>query len=127
MPAQTKLTIVMNHIAEREHVADVWSIVEELQVSPSTVRRAVKQLTDIGAIEAGQWVGRGYIPYEEIEPLIDREIGTFLNDEFYAQAMRSTFARNRAAVWLPINRAMQFRQIVTVHGSAFGGLCVRRV
>lgn len=98
----TKLQQVQQYIADAGRI-DLHAIVLDLEVSPSTVRRAVAALKAIGAIDAaGRYVGRAFVPPAELRAALERR-----TDDFnYLTLTRETRAALSAELHLANERAL---------------------
>lgn len=96
-------------------------MVLSLDVSPSTIRRAVRQLRQKHVMTKNTYTPHSYVNIEQLVSLMGDEFGTLMTDAFFEIAMRDLHA-TRYAVEKSIQYAIGAGLLVRVAG----GMALRR-
>lgn len=112
---RTKVQRVMEHIRDNYEswmldTDTIWRLCAECDCSPSTVRKAIRQLREMGCIHGGKYGGRWWVDpnaiVEAMKPLSIHSMFTF-KDKHYDLFRRQFFANSNRVIYEAIDTAIR--------------------
>lgn len=93
----------------------------DCECSAGTVYRAMRDMRSEGSMTGNKYTGRKYITPEELVPHLDREYGTFINDEWYAR-LSLLYRTDQRSLYQCLIWAIQRGYIQQLNGGRYGWL-----
>lgn len=119
----TKLEITKNHIASKYEGRDlsgltIYRIAGEMEVSASTVYKAVRELRNIGAVQGTIYVGRQFVHPDEVATAA--EDGTLLLTSTKLVEIARRFFATENAVTQGVQYGIRSGRMAQINGGFYG-------